>query len=309
MENRRLSILLAVMSLWVGTFCAEAQKTAGKVTYLVIEDYHWQDSSSMPEPTTVNSRVATLCFNSSNALFVEKSEGVALNSVMDIQNVLSQKVDEAVQQYEKDVTPISAEINFAEEDIYWTDRQKSELLEIHSEQNVLSKQPVAGREPLQDIRISWHLLPETRKIGSLLCKKAVGVFRGRTYEAWYAPQIPVPYGPWKLQGLPGLIIEAYDASRQLNFMFVRLQMGAVCSPSLSLSDDYRIVSRQEMIENEIKSLMNLARMLVGVDGEQSIASDMEVSIDEEFIEKGQLRERDEQTLSLYRESMKGKKKR
>jgi hypothetical protein len=36
--------------------------------------------------------------------------------------------------------------------------------------------------------------------------------------AWYAPSIPVQEGPWKLSGLPGLVIEAYDDKKDLYFL-------------------------------------------------------------------------------------------
>lgn len=59
----------------------------------------------------------------------------------------------------------------------------------------------------------WVLLPETREIDSIPCSKAACIFRNRVYIAWYADKIPIPDGPWKLNGLPGLIVEAYDDSR------------------------------------------------------------------------------------------------
>ncbi|WPZ08568.1 GLPGLI family protein [Roseivirga spongicola] len=54
----------------------------------------------------------------------------------------------------------------------------------------------------------WTFEKEQKTIGKFLCKKATTEFRGRTYICWYTEEIPLPYGPWKLQGLPGLILEA-----------------------------------------------------------------------------------------------------
>lgn len=65
----------------------------------------------------------------------------------------------------------------------------------------------------------WNLQNESKKIGKFTCYKATTQFRGREYIAWYTPEIPLPYGPWKLQGLPGLILEAYDSSQEIYYYF------------------------------------------------------------------------------------------
>jgi GLPGLI family protein len=68
-------------------------------------------------------------------------------------------------------------------------------------------------------KINWLLLNETKKISSFECKSATCTFRGRKYLAWYAPDLPLPFGPWKLQGLPGLILEAYDENEEIYYHF------------------------------------------------------------------------------------------
>ncbi|WP_438711934.1 GLPGLI family protein [Aquimarina muelleri] len=71
--------------------------------------------------------------------------------------------------------------------------------------------------------IKWKLEKETKKIGNFKTYKAVGEFRGRTYTAWYILEVPLPYGPWKLQGLPGLILEAYDEKKEMYLYFKSLE--------------------------------------------------------------------------------------
>ncbi len=76
-----------------------------------------------------------------------------------------------------------------------------------------------------DIKISWQLVDgANKKIGGYDCKKAKAEVRGRTYEVWYAPKLKVPSGPWKLYGLPGLILEAASTDDKYRFIFENLEV-------------------------------------------------------------------------------------
>lgn len=57
-------------------------------------------------------------------------------------------------------------------------------------------------------KIEWKLSNEESTIIGYRCKLATTKFRGREYKVWYTLEIPVPLGPWKLGGLPGLILKA-----------------------------------------------------------------------------------------------------
>lgn len=55
-------------------------------------------------------------------------------------------------------------------------------------------------------QIHWQLLTRDSIVCGYRCLAAEADFRGRKWIAWYAPEIPISSGPWKLQGLPGLIL-------------------------------------------------------------------------------------------------------
>lgn len=80
--------------------------------------------------------------------------------------------------------------------------------------------------------IPWQILNETKVIANLQCQKAVGKFRGREYTVWFTRKIPVRFGPWKLQGLPGLILEATDKTNQVQFLATKIDFPAQGDPSL-----------------------------------------------------------------------------
>ncbi|WP_438638229.1 GLPGLI family protein [Muribaculum gordoncarteri] len=42
-------------------------------------------------------------------------------------------------------------------------------------------------------------------------------FGGRNWKVYYTNDIPVPYGPWKLNGVKGLVLKAEDSEN--NFIF------------------------------------------------------------------------------------------
>lgn len=68
----------------------------------------------------------------------------------------------------------------------------------------------------------WSVGEQTREILGYTCRRADCEFRGRRYTAWFAEQIPVGAGPWKLHGLPGLIMAAADSEGEYTFEIVGL---------------------------------------------------------------------------------------
>lgn len=71
--------------------------------------------------------------------------------------------------------------------------------------------------------IKWQVLNDEKLIGNYTCQKATGYFAGRIYEAWFSPEIAISAGPWKLFGLPGLILEAMDTKQQVKFIFTGIK--------------------------------------------------------------------------------------
>ena len=72
-------------------------------------------------------------------------------------------------------------------------------------------------------KIDWNISSETKDIGKFTANKATAHFRGRDYTAWFTPEIPLPIGPWKMQGLPGLILEAYDTNKEIYWYFKSIE--------------------------------------------------------------------------------------
>ncbi|HLT49681.1 MAG TPA: GLPGLI family protein [Aequorivita sp.] len=71
----------------------------------------------------------------------------------------------------------------------------------------------------------WKIDNETKKIGLFTAQKATVNFRGRDYVAWFTSEIPVPFGPWKFKGLPGLILEVYDTNNIFHISATQVKVG------------------------------------------------------------------------------------
>src|SRR6201996_1045673 len=67
--------------------------------------------------------------------------------------------------------------------------------------------------------IAWTISGDTATFGGLHCQKATGHFKGRDYIAWFCPDLPVHTGPWQLNGLPGVIVDARDTKNEVVFAF------------------------------------------------------------------------------------------
>lgn len=115
----------------------------------------------------------------------------------------------------------------------WSEYQYSEIFRSGGELTMYCRMPqffskydcwYAEAYPQQQ----WELLQDTLTICGHLCQKAVCSFRGRSFEAWFAPGIPIGEGPWAFGGLSGLILKVYDTDRLYTFECVRIEQG--CFP-------------------------------------------------------------------------------
>ena len=70
----------------------------------------------------------------------------------------------------------------------------------------------------------WTIIADqSTVIAGYNCQKAETTYRGRTWYAWYSADIPISDGPWKLHGLPGLILKAIDAKEDFLFECIEIE--------------------------------------------------------------------------------------
>ena len=86
----------------------------------------------------------------------------------------------------------------------------------------------------EDVIDKWKLIDETRTIETFICKKAELHYKGRDWIAWYCPEIPLPYGPYKFSGLPGLIVQMSDKTGEYGFRLMAAKSSEISNDLISL---------------------------------------------------------------------------
>jgi GLPGLI family protein len=78
--------------------------------------------------------------------------------------------------------------------------------------------PFAGElKYTENIDFNWKICKDIKIINGLKCIKATTTKWGRNWIAYYSPNHPVPFGPYKFYGLPGLIFEITDDKNDYTF--------------------------------------------------------------------------------------------
>ena len=110
-------------------------------------------------------------------------------------------------------------------------------------------------EPLEQPQ--WDIIADsTKQILNYDCQMARCKFKGRTWTAWFAADIPLDNGPWKLCGLPGLILRAYDSKQQYIFDCVGMKQ-AKEDENITYNSDfdkYATSSMKEFVDYQRKAV-------------------------------------------------------
>lgn len=99
-------------------------------------------------------------------------------------------------------------------------------------------------EPLP--KTEWTIHTDTATVCGYSCQKATTRLYGREYEAWFTSEIPRSDGPWKLHGLPGLILKAEDTQKHYRFIATGIEQSRSASLIEIPETSRRKVSRKEL---------------------------------------------------------------
>lgn len=114
---------------------------------------------------------------------------------------------------------------------YYTPKGKNIrcVIKDYSNNELFNKQEIAKKYfTIKDSLniFNWKIKTETKDILGHKCQLAEMRFRDRDYTAWFSPDLPVG-GPWKYDGLPGMILEIKS-----NTPFIEFKANAIISKKI-----------------------------------------------------------------------------
>lgn len=128
--------------------------------------------------------------------------------------------------------------------------------------------------------LEWEFLPEKKKIGGFECQKARTFFRCSDYTAWFTTEIPLPIGPWKISGLPGVILELNNDTVGENYKAIKVEL-----PSSSSLQEINTVKGFFKIYASFKDFgvdqrIELEKMKVFMRAQYNLPEDADIYIEE-----------------------------
>lgn len=96
-------------------------------------------------------------------------------------------------------------------------------------------------------QISWKITQERKIIAGYKSQKAIGTYHGRRYTAWFTTELPFNAGPWKLTGLPGLILEAVDDTKRIKFEFLSFKQLPNSNETINWSEKVTVLPWKDYV--------------------------------------------------------------
>ncbi|PZP50717.1 MAG: hypothetical protein DI598_04905 [Pseudopedobacter saltans] len=72
--------------------------------------------------------------------------------------------------------------------------------------------------------VQWTIEDSVKQLQGYIAQKATASSHGRNYTVWFTSDLPYSFGPRRLHGLPGLILEAYDNKGQIRYSLNKIDL-------------------------------------------------------------------------------------
>lgn len=261
--------LLALFILLGSTCFAQQDSIIGSIKYVRVLSF-----GAQPSETEFD-----LFLGTSGSFFVENQQPSQDNEV---------KIEES----SEDEFDLTYNISFRSQTAYAVDLDLEEKT-IRSRTNLFENGESKTIIVVEDLpAINWQIGSESKTIGGLNCQMATCTFRGREYTAWFCKMIPSTLGPWKFHGLPGLILEISDKTKEVMFYAKEIKFPYDAKdksllPDLGCNPDLPVYSRKEYLtlqEKQGEEMMNMvnARLPRGAIFTPSRVTSTSIELEYEF---------------------------
>ncbi|MEO6820120.1 MAG: GLPGLI family protein [Ginsengibacter sp.] len=187
------------------SFAQAPEKSIAKVQYTFT---HIRDTTAPDKPYQEN-MVLIIGKNASRYL--------SLDALANMTKILQDLKRQAVESQGGKLTlSIGPGKDLTREEYFYFTKENKLIIQQHLINTYLVEEPT--------YHIDWRISNDTMSFEGIHCRKASAHFKGRNWIVWYTTELPFQSGPWKLNGLPGLIIDAHDDKNQVKFEFAGMEM-------------------------------------------------------------------------------------
>lgn len=122
---------------------------------------------------------------------------------------------------------------------------------------------------------AWKIINEKKTISNYICQKATTNYLGREWIAWFTNDIPFQDGPYKFNGLPGLVVQISDSENEHSFELIQIKNIPNFKPN-KIHQEKTILWNQYyklMVETAQDVNSNIDRMVVSPNGYSFVLKD------------------------------------
>ncbi|WP_312902591.1 GLPGLI family protein [Chryseobacterium taichungense] len=108
--------------------------------------------------------------------------------------------------------------------------------------------------------INWKIKNEFKTVLGFKCQKAETTKYGRTWTAWFTTDIPFQFGPYKFNGLPGLITELYDSKDDYHYTLYTFRKRKYTCNSANVANNAKKTTKDkiwELLKNKLAGRMQV----------------------------------------------------
>ena len=197
--------ILATMMALALTIGASAQEAIDTAQFVAVYDYECRTQDAEGTPVTDRMQV-----------------------VVQVGRTVTKSMPLSAYQRTDEITSADAAMEFQEAMLHmptvWTGYPEGQT----TVREFIFPHDYEGYEPTPDI--AWTLTDDTLTVGGYYCQTATCKFRGVAWTVCYTEEIPSSAGPWRLRGLPGLIVKAESEAHTFCLTELRKEASSITAP-------------------------------------------------------------------------------